>query len=71
MFYLLSEAPPEEQNFGMVMTMIEYGGASEQDDQYVSPLDLLFMALEMEQPNSLAVLQYNVFKKAAGNICSK
>ena len=66
MFYLLNEAPPEEQNFGMVMTMIEYGSASEQNDQHVSPLDLLFMALEMDKPNSLAVLQYNVFKKAAG-----
>ncbi len=71
MFYLLNEAPPEEQNFGMVMTMIEYGSASEQDDQHISPLDLLFLALEAEKPNSIAVLQYNVFKKAAGNICSK
>ena len=66
MFYLINEAPPEEQNFGMVMTMIEYGSASEQDDQYISPLDLLFLALEAEKPNSLAVLQYKVFKKAAG-----
>jgi len=66
MFYLINEAPPEEQNFGMVMTMIEHGSASENDDQHVSPLDLLFMALETEKPNSIAVRQYAVFKQAAG-----
>ncbi len=66
MFYLLNEAPPEEQNFGMVMTMIEHGSASENDEQHVSPLDLLFMALETEKPNSIAVRQYAVFKQAAG-----
>ena len=66
MFYLLNEAPPEEQNFCMVMTMIEHGSASENDEQHVSPLDLLFMALETEKPNSIAVRQYAVFKQAAG-----
>ena len=48
------------------MTMIEHGSASENDDQHVSPLDLLFMALETEKPNSIAVRQYQVFKQAAG-----
>ena len=50
----------------MVMTMIEHGSASENDEQHVSPLDLLFMALETEKPNSIAVRQYAVFKQAAG-----
>ena len=71
MFYLLMEAPLEEQNFGMVMTMLEYAGASEDNEQYLSPLDLLFMALEETKPNSIALRQYQVFKQAAGNICSK
>lgn len=66
MFYLLTEAPREEQNFGMVMTMLEYAGASEQNEQYLSPLDLLFMALEETKPNSIALRQYQVFKQAAG-----
>ncbi len=66
MFYLLMEAPKEEQNFGMVMTMIEYAGASEENEQYLSPLDLLFMALEDTNPNSIALRQYQVFKQAAG-----
>lgn len=66
MFYLLTEAPREEQNFGMVMTMLEYAGASEQNEQYLSPLDLLFMALEETKPDSIALRQYQVFKQAAG-----
>jgi type IV secretion system protein VirD4 len=66
MFYLLTEAPREEQNFGMVMTMLEYAGASEQNEQYLSPLDLLFMALEETKSDSIALRQYQVFKQAAG-----
>lgn len=66
MFYLLMESPLEEQNFGMVMTMLEYAGASEDNEQYLSPLDLLFMALEETKPNSIALRQYQVFKQAAG-----
>jgi type IV secretion system protein VirD4 len=62
--YLLHEAPPEEQNFEMVMYMIENGGAREDDDDFQSPLDLLFQALEEENPNHIAVRQYKVFKQA-------
>jgi type IV secretion system protein VirD4 len=50
----------------MVMTMLEYAGASEENEQYISPLDLLFAALEAYKPNSIALRQYQVFKQAAG-----
>ena len=66
MLYLLHEAPPEEQNMEMMLTMIEYGGVKEDDDDYKSPLDLLFEALEEEQPDHIAVRQYKIFKQAAG-----
>lgn len=66
MLYLLHEAPPEEQTMEMILTMIEYGGAKEDDDDYQSPLDLLFEALEEEQPEHIAVRQYKIFKQAAG-----
>jgi len=66
MFYLINEAPPHEQNFSMVMTMMEYAEVKEEKEDYISPLDLLFMALEMEKPDSIAVKQYSVFKQAAG-----
>ena len=69
--YLIHEAPPEEQNFEMLIYMIENGGAKEDDDDYQSPLDLLFEALEEESPNHIAVREYKIYKQAAGDICSK
>lgn len=66
MLYLLHEAPPEEQTLEMLLTMIEYGGASEDDEDYQSPLDLLFEALEEEEPDHIAVREYRIFKQAAG-----
>lgn len=42
-FYLVNEAPPHEQNFSMIMTMLEYAEVKEEKDDYISPLDLLFM----------------------------
>jgi type IV secretion system protein VirD4 len=66
MLYLLHEAPIEEQTMEMVLTMIEYGAVKEDDDDYKSPLDLLFEALEEEHPNHIALRQYRVFKQAAG-----
>ena len=66
MLYLLHEAPPWEQTMEMILTMIEYGAAKEDSDDYKSPLDLLFEALEEEQPEHIALRQYRVFKQAAG-----
>jgi len=64
--YLLYEAPPEEQNFPMVMEMIAAAEVREDDETYQSPLDELFERLEMREPEHLAVKQYNIFKLAAG-----
>ena len=66
MLYLLSEAPKEEQTFEMLMFMLNSAQASEEDEQFQSPLDLLFQSLEDREPDHLAVKQYKVYKKAAG-----
>ena len=66
MLYLVSEAPPEEQNFEMLIYMMNFAEVREEDEQYRSPLDMLFRALEEEQPNHVAVKQYKAFKQAAG-----
>ena len=71
MLYLISEAPSEERNFETMLYMMNFAEVREDDDQYRSPLDMLFRALEEEQPNHVAVKQYKVFKQAAGDICSK
>ena len=63
---LHQEAPAYEQNFSMVMRVLEYAEVREDDDDYISPLDLLFKAMEHEHPESVALRQYKVFKQAAG-----
>lgn len=63
---LFQEAPEYEQNFSMVMRVLEYAEVKEEDEEYVSPLDLLFQSIEQEHPDSVAVRQYKVFKLAAG-----
>ncbi len=68
---LFQEAPESEQNFSMVMRVLEYAEVKEDDEDHVSPLDLLFSAMEREKPDSVAVRQYKVFKMAAGVVCSK
>lgn len=57
-FYLVYEAPKEEQNFQMVMEMLRYGEVRENDDLYESPLDELFKRLEMKNPGHIAVKYY-------------
>lgn len=64
--YLVHEAPIEEQNFEMVMYMIENAAASENDEEYKSPMDAMFETLEEKDPNHIALKQYRVFKQAAG-----
>ena len=64
--YLMHEAPPEEQNFAMVMEMLSAAEVREDDEEYESPLDILFARLEMRDPESIAVKQYHVFKMGAG-----
>ena len=66
MLYLLHEAPPEEQNFAMIMEMLGSAQVKEEDEDYESPLDILFDRLEMRDPESIAVKQYHVFKMGAG-----
>ena len=57
-FYLKYEAPPDEQNFPMVMEMLRAADVREDDDSYQSPLDELFERLEMRDPEHIAVKYY-------------
>ena len=66
MLYLIHEAPQDEQNFETMIYMMNFADVREEDEQYRSPLDMLFRALEEEQPAHVAVKQYKVFKQAAG-----
>ena len=65
MFYLIYEAPEEEQNFNMVMEMLRAGEVKEDDDSYFSPLDSLFFDLEAENPNHIAVKYYKDYRSGS------
>lgn len=64
-YYLYHEAPPEEQNFPMVMEMLRAGEVREDDDSYLSPLDVLFERLEMRDPEHIAVKYYKQYRSGS------
>ena len=66
MLYLYHYAPEDEQNFTMVMEMLNYAEVKEEEEDYESPLDELFKRLETIDTNSLALKQYKIYKQAAG-----
>ena len=65
-FYLYYEAPKEEQNLPMIMEMLDYAEVREDDEEFESDLDTLFRELEEENPQHIAVRQYNSYKVGAG-----
>lgn len=66
MFFLIYEAPPDEQNFAMVMEMLRSGEVREEDEQYQSPLDELFDRLEMRNPEHIALKYYRDYRSGSG-----
>ena len=69
--YIWYEAEPEERNFITLLDLINASEAREDDEEFQSPVDLLFAKLEKEHPDHFAVKQYRKFKMAAGDVCSK
>ena len=64
MFYLKYEAPPDEQNFAMVMEMIRAGEVDEEDNA-PSALDSLFSDLRKTDPNHIALKYYDAYHSGA------
>ena len=60
-FYLHYEAPPEEQNFAMVMEMLRAGAIEDEEEPYPSPLDNLFWDLMMDNPDHIALKYYHSY----------
>lgn len=57
---------PEEKNFEMVMELIRAGKVKEDDDEYVSSLDMLFERVAMYDANHICVRYYNDYHSGAG-----
>ena len=64
--YIWYEAPEEEQNFAMLIDMIDASEAREDDENFKNAVDLLFDELAEKDPNHFAVRQYAKYKLAAG-----
>ena len=64
--YIWYEAPAEEMNFTTLLELINASEAREDDEEYQSPVDLLFADLEERSPDHFAVKQYKKYKLAAG-----
>uniref|UniRef100_UPI003FF13795 recombinase family protein n=1 Tax=Gemmiger formicilis TaxID=745368 RepID=UPI003FF13795 len=69
--YIWYEAEPEEKNFLTLLELINASEAREDDEEFQSPVDILFAKLEKEHPDHFAVKQYRKFKLAAGVVCFK
>ena len=64
--YIWYEATEDEKNFITLLDLINASEAREDDEEYKSPVDLLFDDLETRDPEHFAVKQYRKFKMAAG-----
>ena len=64
--YVFFEAPPEEKNIGTVMEMLRLAEVKEDDEDFKSPLDIMFDDLKASKPEHFACKQYDLFKLAAG-----
>lgn len=69
--YIWYEAPEEEQNFSMLIDLVDASEAREDDENFKNAVDLLFEELEQKNPNHFAVRQYKKYKLAAGVVCFK
>jgi type IV secretory pathway TraG/TraD family ATPase VirD4 len=69
--YIWYEAPEEEKNFITLLELINASEAREDDENFKSPVDLLFESLENKEPDHFAVRQYKKYKLAAGVITLK
>ena len=63
--YLKYEAPPQEQNFTMVMELLRAAEVREEDEEYQSPVDELFDRLEMQHPDHIAVKYYRDYRSGS------
>lgn len=61
--FLHYEAPPEEQNFSMVLELIRAGDIPEEqtDFEITSPLDDIFARLEAQKPDHIALKYYRSY----------
>ena len=65
-FYLYYECDMPDRNFSNIMKLLRCAEVKEDQEDYVSTLDVMMQQVEERNPSHIAVLQYKVFKQAAG-----
>lgn len=64
-FYLYTEASPQDQNFPMVMELLRAADVDESQENIPSVLDELFAELEMREPGNIALKYYRAYRSGA------
>lgn len=64
--YLQEECQKDEQNINSIITLLECSEARDDDEDFVSTVDVLFRDLLDKNPRSFAAKQYLKYKLAAG-----
>ncbi len=64
--YMREKLIPEDVTIPTMIDFLSDIEVREDDEEYISPIDALFLELEDEKPDCLAVRQYKKFKQAAG-----
>ena len=64
--YIYYEVPKEEQNFSTLLELLNESSARDDDENYRSPVDILFERLEKKKPDHFAARQYKKYRLAAG-----
>lgn len=65
-FYLIEVFDKQDQNFSRVMDLLNLAEIDEENPDAKSELDILMDALREDNPESMAVKNYDIFKMAAG-----
>lgn len=65
-YYLKYKAIPEDQTFSNVMLLLRCAEVREDDENYKSEVDMMFEALEEEDPSNIALKYWKLFRRGAG-----
>ena len=64
--YIIFEGAPADRNMNTLVDMISSMEVKEDDEDFLNPVDYMFMGLEKRKPDCFAVKQYKKYKLASG-----
>lgn len=64
--YIYYELPKEDRNFSTLLYLLNQMEAKEDNEEFKTPIDIIFEDLENEDEGHFAVRQYKKYKQAAG-----